>query len=390
MLSRLERKAPRLERTLKEFEFQLKWLAIWLFLCAFRKGSMRKQPGIDMRAIRRVLFLRHDKIGDMVLTLSAFHTLKHFYPAIEIGVLASRANAKIVENDPSVSYVHIHEKSVRGLWNTFKTLRTQKYDIVIDLMKGASVTSLILAMAAAPGSYRIGVDKEAFARYYDYFSQVWRNDELKLHITEIFRATLAPMGIPLDDGVLHGGVKLSAAELHKGKKIAEAIRDGRYSTCVFLNASAGKLDRTWADEKFIRFAGLVSRTYPEVKFVISYAPEDIKLARNAAAAGNENVSLIPDGLSIIDIIALLPHMDLVISVDTSICHIAAEMDVPLIALYSGDEANFSRWRPFGERVWAVRSPDPKAVDGITVEQLAAATERVLHEQFEISPARVGV
>jgi ADP-heptose:LPS heptosyltransferase len=390
MLSRLERKSQRLERTLKEFEFQLKWLAVWLFLSAFRKGSARKTRPLDPRQVRRVLFLRHDKIGDMVLTLSTYHTLKRFFPHIEIGVLASKSNAIIIQNDASVSFVHIHDKSARGLLTTFRSLRRQHYDVVVDLMKGASVTSLILAMAAAPGSYRIGIDKEAFVKYYDYYSQVWRNDAIKLHITEIFRATLLPFGIPLAAGVTHGRIQLSPAQQERGRQIAGKIREGRYERVVFLNASAGKLDRTWAEEKFIRSVGVLSRSYPHVRFVVSYAPEDIRLARNAAAAGSANVSMIPDGMSIIDIIALLPHVDLVISVDTSICHIAAEIDVPLIALYSGDEANFSRWRPFGERVWAVRSPDPKAVDGISVEQLVEVVERVLREQFEVSPVAVAV
>lgn len=387
MLSQLERKAPRFARTLKEFEQQFKWLVIWLFLWILRQGSSRKSTAFDPRSVRRVLFLRHDKIGDMVVTLSTFHTLKRFYPQIEIGVLASKTNALVVKHDTSVSRVFIHRKTPAGLLRTFRDIRSQRYDVVIDLMTGASVTSLIIAMAAAPGSYRFGVGKEAFARYYDHYSLEWRNHELKLHISEVFRSPLIPFGIPLPKGVLDGKIQLSDAEKQRGREVFERIRNPRYQKLVLLNPSAGKLDRTWAADKFVRLVGVISRAYPAVQFVVSYAPAEIKLAKQMAAAGKENVSIIPEGLSILDIIALLSHIDLVISVDTSICHIAAELDVPLIALYSGNNVNFSRWRPFGERVWAVRSPEVVGVDGITLEQMESAVELRMRELFGIVPQR---
>jgi ADP-heptose:LPS heptosyltransferase len=390
MLSRLERKAPRLARALKEFETQFKWLVIWLFLWIFRQGSARNKRAFDPRQVRRVLFLRHDKIGDMIVTLSTFHTLKRFYPQIEIGVLASRANSLVVKNDAAVSRVYIHHKTLSGLLRTFSEIRKQNYDVVIDLMTGASVTSLILATVAAPGSYRFGVGKEAFARYYDFYSLEWRNHEQKLHISEVFRSTLMPFGIGLNDGVLNGKIQLSAAEQRRGREIAESIRDKRYRHLVLLNPSAGKLDRTWAEDKFVRLVGVISRAYPQVQFVVSYAPIEVKLARRMANAGEDNVSIIPEGLSILDIIALLSHIDLVISVDTSICHIAAELDVPLIALYSGNDVNFSRWRPYGQRVWAVRSPNHVGIDGITLEQMLAEVERLMRELFEVAPIGIGV
>lgn len=390
MLSRLERKAPRLARTLKEFETQFKWLVIWLFLWIFRQGSARKQRLFNPHRVRRVLFLRHDKIGDMIVTLSTFHTLRRFYPQIEIGVLASSANALIVKNDASVTHIYIHHKTPRGLLRTFREIRKQNYDVVIDLMTGASVTSLILASVAAPDSYRFGVGKEAFARYYDFYSLEWRNHEEKLHISEVFRSTLMPFGIQLQQGVLDGKIQLSGTEQRRGKEIAESIRDERYRQLVLLNPSAGKLDRSWASDKFVRLVDVISRTYPQVQFVVSYAPVEIKLARRMADAGGDNVSIIPEGLSILDVISLLSHIDLVISVDTSICHIAAELDVPLIALYSGNNVNFSRWRPYGQRVWAVRSPNPKGVDGITLEQMLSEVERLMLDLFEIAPVGVGV
>jgi hypothetical protein len=167
MQQKLERKAPRLARFLKEIEIQFKWLVIWTFLQSLRRRSYRQVRRLDPRKVRRVLFLRHDKIGDMVVTLATFHTLKQHYPNIEIGVLASRSNDIIIRNDPAVSFIHTHHKGLKGLIATYREIRSRHYDVVIDLMTGPSVTSIILAMATAPGAYRIGVGKEGVFKYYD-------------------------------------------------------------------------------------------------------------------------------------------------------------------------------------------------------------------------------
>jgi ADP-heptose:LPS heptosyltransferase len=390
MQSLLERKTPRLARVVKEFEIQFKWWVIWVILLAFRADSFRKKHPFDPKSIKRVLFLRHDKIGDMVVTLSTFHTLKIIFPNVQIGVLASPANAVVVTNDRSVDFVHVHRKTLPGLARTLHAIRERKYDVVIDLMTGASITSLIIAMVVSRGSYRFGVGKDSFGRYYDAYTNEWRNHQLGLHITEVFRAPLIPFGIQLDEGVVDGKIQLSEAEQRRGAEIARQVKDSNYRRLIGLNASAGKLDRTWGAEKFVRLVEILSRDYPDFQFVVSYAPEDIKFARKAAAAGGSNASLLPVGLSIIDVIAFLPHLDLMISVDTSICHIAAKLDVPLLALYSGNDVNFLRWRPFGRRVWTVRSPDRKQVDGITLEQLINEITRLMEELFQATPIGTGV
>ena len=384
MQQKLERKAPRLARFLKEIEIQFKWLVIWTFLLGLRSRSYRKKRPFDPRRVRRVLILRHDKIGDMVVTLSTIHTLKYYYPDIEIGVLASRANAMVIRNDPTVTFVHMYLKNLAGIIATYREIMLKHYDVVIDLMTGSSVTSLMLAMAASGGAYRIGTGKDGFFRYYDFYSFEEINHKQKLHISEVFRATLVPFGIPLERGIVDGKIQLSETERDRAAKIFDEIRERKYKQIIFLNASAGKLDRSWAPEKFIGLVGWLSVTYPEFQFVVSYAPNEIGLAKRAVAAGGTNVSLLPQGLSIIDIIGLLSHFDLVISVDTSICHIAAKLDVPLLAMYNGNNVNFSRWRPFGKRVWAVRSPDHKSVDGITLEQMEVAVENLFVELFNHS------
>ncbi len=388
MQQKLEKRAPKLARFLKEIEIQFKWLFIWIFLFIFHRRSRRHSRPLDPKSVRKVLFLRHDKIGDMVVTLSTFHTLKSHYPQIQIGVLSSTSNRVVVQHDPAVYRTHVYDKKARGLRATIRELAAERYDVVVDLMTGPSVTSLIVALATSPGAYRIGVGKEGTYRFYDYYTLEDINHATGLHISEVFRSSLMPFGIQLSDGITDGKIRLSPQEEARGAALGAEIRSAAYKHHIFVNFSAGKLDRMLAEEKCIEFTRRISEAYPDTQFVLSYAQMEYRMVKRAEDASGDNVRLIPQGLSILDVIALLPHFDGVISVDTSICHIAAKLDVPLLALYNGNDVNFSRWYPYGPRVWVVRSPDHKHVDGITVEQLIDSSENFLRDLLKLTPRRV--
>jgi heptosyltransferase I len=56
--------------------------------------------------------------------------------------------------------------------------------------------------------------------------------------------------------------------------------------------------------------------------------------------------------------ALLAHSRLVVSVDTGIMHLAAALDLPLIALHGPTSSK--RWGPISKNAVAIDSPDPHA------------------------------
>ena len=55
---------------------------------------------IDIQSVKSVLFLRYDRIGDMIVTTPIFRSLKEINPRLTIGVFASEANAEIIRYNP--------------------------------------------------------------------------------------------------------------------------------------------------------------------------------------------------------------------------------------------------------------------------------------------------
>ncbi len=82
-----------------------------------------KEPNWAARP-HRVLYLRHDKIGDMIISTSLIDAIAQSHPTITLDVLASPVNAPVLEGNPNVSSVIV--------WDKDKTLATLPLEPVID------------------------------------------------------------------------------------------------------------------------------------------------------------------------------------------------------------------------------------------------------------------
>src|SRR5258708_6796235 len=59
----------------------------------------------------RVLYLRHDKTGDMMVWTSLIDAIAKSHPTITLDVLASPANAPVLEANPNVASVIVWDKA---------------------------------------------------------------------------------------------------------------------------------------------------------------------------------------------------------------------------------------------------------------------------------------
>jgi ADP-heptose:LPS heptosyltransferase len=116
-----------------------------------------KEPNWAARP-HRVLYLRHDKIGDMIISTSLINAIAQSYPTITLDVLASPANAPVLEGNPHVSSVIVWDKAnPSGYRRLLRELRSARYDAVVDCMILAPSTTTLLLMLASGAPHRIGI-----------------------------------------------------------------------------------------------------------------------------------------------------------------------------------------------------------------------------------------
>ncbi len=88
-------------------------------------------------SIRKILVIRLDRIGDMVMTTPIFRALKENCPDAQITVLTNPVNRNIVINNPFIDYILVYDrenkhKRMSNRLIFFRSVREGDFDLVID------------------------------------------------------------------------------------------------------------------------------------------------------------------------------------------------------------------------------------------------------------------
>ncbi|MFH1893400.1 MAG: glycosyltransferase family 9 protein [Candidatus Zixiibacteriota bacterium] len=354
-------------RFLKNIEIYFKWMVLVWFVAL--GGVRRKRGKFDPRKLRRVLFVRHDKLGDMIISLPIFHNLKRFFPNIEIDVLCGRDNNMIIEHDPHISKTLFYRKKPLADMKRIMEMRRRKYDAIVDMTFGESVTATILLSLIGPGAFKLGAGKSRLAGFFDL--TVDQDVRHAPHIIESTATLLNLFGIRLDDCNLVPKMYLIDEDERKGRSFLEPIKSN-HDTVIGINLSAGRPARTWPVEKYVELIGMLYSRFENAGFVLTAAPGERWKIEKVMSVHTKKIYPIPEGFSIREIAGLLKHLDYLITPDTSIGHIASCVNLPTLAIYPGNMDNFAVWRPFNPCVRAINSPDFYRVEYLDVEPVFEA------------------
>ncbi|MGH7622222.1 MAG: glycosyltransferase family 9 protein, partial [Gemmatimonadaceae bacterium] len=136
---------------------ELWWRRLWIRLLV---RVMRRPLGgaPDWSRPVRVLFLRHDRAGDMILSTGVLRAIAQSHPTITLDVLASPANSAILAGADYVGDVIVFDKRRLATYlPTMRRLRRARYDAVVDCMVTAPSVTTLLLTAASRAPHRVGI-----------------------------------------------------------------------------------------------------------------------------------------------------------------------------------------------------------------------------------------
>lgn len=365
---------PRHDNPLKPVELAFKRVALGAARPFFQRPEQFDPP--DLSAVKRILFLRYDKLGDMVVTLPVFETVRRLHPHIRIGVVASPRNEEIIRHDPRIDQVFVYDKRPASIPGLVRSVRRGRYDVVVAMISLRSVTSLFMAQLLGPNSYRIGLGQQEYSEYYHHIVTV--PPSLRQHMVEQSLSTLSALGITREQCIVRAPLHLPDDSRAK----AAAFLNGAERP-LGVNISAGKPNRIWQREKYTRVVSELARCHPDFDIVILCAPDDRELADQIRRDSGVSARVVPAGLSIIDAAAIVARLRALITPDTSMPHIARSFAVPVVGLYSRDERNTASWRPYGQDVGLIVAQSIGDIFDITPEQVLDETARTLAAYEEV-------
>ncbi len=333
-------------------------------------AAPRESPDWASRP-HRVLYLRHDKIGDMIISTSLIEAIAKSHPTITLDVLASPANAPVLEGNPHVSSVRVWDKARPSQYaHLWRELRRARYDAVVDCMILAPSTTTLLLMLASRARHRIGIG----GRINDYALtlRVPPTPSATHHIDH--SAVLATaFGVNPDEIDWRPKIYLSERELahaeHGWAGTKTDVTDCRRR--MLVNVSAGRPMRRWPDRRFVQLIRHVRSAAPDMNVLVISAPlESGRAVRIAADGGARYAST----TNLRDALALVATADMVVTPDTSIGHAASAFARPAVILY--ERGNEVLWGGYGIPGRNVVSDD-KTLATLPVEPVIAAVDALL-------------
>ena len=295
---------------------------------------------------RRILVIRPGGIGDAVLLYPALKELRARYVDHTIDVLAEKRNSGIFAGCPYINNLLLYDRSTL---DTLYGVIKGGYDIVIDTEQWHRMTSAISYLTRAPE--RIGFSTNERAGLYSRLVEYSQDDYETVSFLNLVSALTGEQYrfdenkpfLPLTSG-LNDKLSTAVSGLRSDKKAVFGIFTG-----------ATVPERRWGVDKFAALAAELSRE--NIGIVILGGTQDVK--------DSDAFSRLPDGsrllnfagkTSLQETASVISALDLLISGDTGLMHIAYGMGTPTVSLFGAGIQK--KWAPRGDNHAALNRNEP--------------------------------
>lgn len=290
------------------------------------------------REIRKILFIRIDRIGDLVLSTPALKALKKNLPRSQLVVLASPSNHSLLLHNPYVDEVLVYDQA-KGLADTIrviKELRRYGFDLAVDPYPDYELRTALIAFLSGA---RKRVGYASYGREVFFTVSTPKADHSQ-HFIDVALGVLAPLGIRVKDKApeifltddekewTHDWLKAKGVW---GKPVVGIHPGGYYQT------------QRWLPERFAEVANQVKEDgYASV--VMFGGPGEEGLVNRISSMIHGDVPAYC-GHNLRRFAALIYSCCVLICNNSGPLHIAVALGIPTISFMG--PTNQARWMPIG-------------------------------------------
>ncbi len=280
----------------------------------------------------RILLVKTSSLGDVIHNLPVASDLHRMFPEAIIDWCVEEGLAEIPRLHPAVERVipvairrwrkQLCQTSTwRELAGFRRRLREQAYDVILDtqgLVKSASIARL--ARGRRCGYAAEAAREPLAARFYDATFVIPRNVHA---VTRNRWLSAAAFDYPVDLALDYG---LASPPDEVG-----VLPGGDW---VVLLTATSRDDKLWPEDDWCQLARTLKQRGNTPVLPAGSRLERERAERIAAAVGG---AVVPPALTLGQVATLLSRSRLAIGVDTGLAHLAAALDVPVIALHVSTE-----------------------------------------------------
>lgn len=306
----------------------------------------------NSNSLKKILIVRNDKLGDLLVSFSAFAILKENLPETEIHVLVSNYTAPIAKMCEFIDNVIIDPFSlanpphnIRDSLALIHILKGQKYDAIISLF---SCFHVGLAALLSKIPIRVTPATKLAQLFYNHRLPQHRsqskqpehayNKDLAEYLLSLFKVSPIKEASPPFMSFEHSNIDQLKQQFMQENNIASN------SLLIFMHPGSGG---SAGNISPLQFAALANQLHSKqaITIVISFAPNEDKTAKEAYAKIARDKVLYESNEGLEKFCQHLSFADCFISGSTGPLHIAGVLDRPTAAFYTRRRSATSlRWQ----------------------------------------------
>jgi heptosyltransferase-3 len=338
--------------------------------------------------LEKVLLVRTDRLGDVILTLPMVSELRKVHPGTHVSMLLRPYTGAIVEGHAGVEEILWDDGRYKTFLVLLRALRLRRFDAAV-LVHPTLRLALMLFLAGVP--VRIGSGYRVYSFLLNVPVHEHRKDARR-HELEYNLNLLAPLGVTasVHPGSAEFGVVVPRSAQRRAE---EKLRDAGLtlgSAFVIIHPGSGKSAREWPLEKFCGLGRLIHDRTGLLLLVTGIDAERGLAQALTEGIGKGAVSAAGE-FSLQELAAVIKRAALWIGHSTGPLHLAVALGTPVVGLYPQlRPMSAQRWGPFATqcRVHVPAKPENcrecgrgdafcACMDTISVEEVFHSVEELL-------------
>lgn len=297
---------------------------------------------------RRILIVRTDRIGDVLLSTPVIKALRQKYPQAYISMMVSPYARDIVEGNPYLDEVIIYDKDIKhkSWMRSLKfasRLKKRKFDLAV-ILHPTNRVHLLIFLAGIPR--RLGYNRK-FGFLNNLVKAHTKQEGLK-HEAEYNLDLLCDLGVNGNAQELFMPTRPESEQWVKDLFASHSIKET--DKLLAINPGASCPSKIWPASNFAQASEILARRH-NFKILVVSGPKDIPLANMIAHKIGDKAINLSGKTSVNQLASILKRCVLFISNDSGPVHIASSLGIPVISIFGRNQPGLSprRWGPLGRQ-----------------------------------------
>jgi ADP-heptose:LPS heptosyltransferase len=327
--------------------------------------------------LRRILLLRNDRLGDLVLTLPAFEAVRRHWPEARLTALVSPQAGQILAGHPSIDELLL-DAGTESAWQLGRWLRPMRFDAALVFN---SRTRNCLAVWAAGIKRRVCWAYKPAGWLAATHRVVLRRSHPPVHEAEFALAFARRLGAPAELSNLMPRLPIDDSTR---TNVAERIIRKLGAAGPLFGVHPGNRNSAY-NWPASRYAQLVCQLAPYGRVMVTGSPQEQpildSIRRNLSEPLASRIGFFTD-LKLPQLAAALDLQTVLVVSSTGPMHVAAVVGTPTVALFSPHPAHVpAKWAPLGPNHTLLVAPlEPGERPDVPREQGTELMARIRVEQ----------